>query len=121
MTQIKSIYYPQYRVLEDLLTGVQTQFALTPNGGKDVFKLIQSKAARKQVRIRTTEKPLGKSKYETVLKKENRWLSIYRIKLGDHDPFDALIVANHEGSTNTAAYRILNDADEEIDFVFDTE
>lgn len=105
---VSKIYYPNDRIVEDHTTKTQVRYGFDPFADER-FELVQSRVARIQVKIRENGE----------VRNEMRWISLYKITLGSREPFEAGIIANYEASTNAAAYRLLNDTDGVIDFVYD--
>lgn len=105
---VQKFYYPQDRILEDHTNKTQVKYGFDPLADER-FELVKSKVARIQVKVRENG----------TIRQEFRWVSLYKVTLGGREPFEAGIIANYESSTNAGAYRLLNDTDGVIDFVYD--
>ncbi len=107
--EIKKMYYPDDRILEDFGNKIQKRFGYEP-GMNETFELLTPRIAK--VIVTTREK-------DGTTVREPKWVSLYKVTLGTNLPFQAGIITNYESSVDEhAAFRLLNTTDGIIDFEY---
>ena len=104
---LKQMYFPEIRVLENYETNQQIVFD-SFSGYKEVYQLLEPRICKALVKVREE----GAEYKEDI----PRWLSLYKITLGDNE-FEAGIICNYASDNdNHASYRVITDYEGIIDF-----